>query len=307
MLFANSVITDAFFCGFANHLSDGIRIVDSARSTLFWNKAAENLTGYTAAEMLNLPCYQQPLRHKLTDGTTACRDHCPLSAALAGGLEQEQTLILNHRDGHLLPIRSRVLPLRSPFGEINGAIEIFTPDYKVEQEEKLQLLSNLAFKDPVTQLVNRQYAELKIKQLLLEMQTTRLPFTLMLIRMTNLTAVNQQFGPALGDKSLLLIGRSLSKIVGPQEIVGRWQSASFLALLNNTRKGFLLLYANKVKALLENLSVPAGTEPPIPLRISVAATVAAESDSLDSLLRRAENAITRSELEPSGIFLDLVE
>ena len=46
-----------------NSLYDGVYVVDTQRIILFWNKAAEQMTGYSAAEVLGKSCKDDILNH----------------------------------------------------------------------------------------------------------------------------------------------------------------------------------------------------------------------------------------------------
>ncbi|MBP7249977.1 MAG: PAS domain S-box protein, partial [Selenomonas sp.] len=46
-----------------SEVSDGVYIVDSHRKILFWNKAAERITGYSAEEIMGEHCSETGLHH----------------------------------------------------------------------------------------------------------------------------------------------------------------------------------------------------------------------------------------------------
>lgn len=45
-----------------DNLHDGVYFVDSSRQILYWNQAAERISGYTAAEVLGRPCFDNVLK-----------------------------------------------------------------------------------------------------------------------------------------------------------------------------------------------------------------------------------------------------
>ena len=59
-------------------LFEGAYMVDKDRTILFWNKAAENLTGYRASEVVGKHCDDNLLMHVNEKGENLCKEFCPL-------------------------------------------------------------------------------------------------------------------------------------------------------------------------------------------------------------------------------------
>ena len=51
-----------------DHLYDGLYFVDPQRKITFWNRTAEQITGYTAEEVIGSHCYDNILNHVDADG-----------------------------------------------------------------------------------------------------------------------------------------------------------------------------------------------------------------------------------------------
>lgn len=93
-----------------------------------WNRGAETITGYRASDVLGVRCFDNLLRHVDDEGTSLCFCGCPLSAALQDGCPRSTEVFLHHRDGHRVPVRVRVAPIRDEAGAIVGALEVFTDE-----------------------------------------------------------------------------------------------------------------------------------------------------------------------------------
>ena len=93
-------------------LYDGVYFVDAERSITYWNKGAERLTGYTAAEALGKHCYDNFLMHVNANGCALCFGGCPLAATLVDGNPREDEIFLRHKRGHRVPTSVRVSPVR---------------------------------------------------------------------------------------------------------------------------------------------------------------------------------------------------
>ena len=73
---------DEFYKTLLDNLSEGVYFVDRDRRISYWNKAAEALTGRTAAEVLGFRCSDNILVHTDDAGTQLCLTGCPLNATM---------------------------------------------------------------------------------------------------------------------------------------------------------------------------------------------------------------------------------
>ena len=68
-----------------DNLYDGLYFVDRDRIIQYWNKAAERISGYTAAEVVGTSCSDNILTHVDSDGNNLCRGTCPLAMTIVDG------------------------------------------------------------------------------------------------------------------------------------------------------------------------------------------------------------------------------
>lgn len=61
---------------------DGLYITDLERKIIFWNKAAEKITGFTAQEVVGKHCSDNILVHIDDAGNKLCLGVCPLTKAI---------------------------------------------------------------------------------------------------------------------------------------------------------------------------------------------------------------------------------
>src|SRR5579864_8547580 len=90
-----------------DQLEAGIYIVDQDRRILYWNAAAERISGYLAHEVSQNFCHGDLLLHCDSDGTVLCGKGCPLSLVMQDGKPRECTIFLRHRYGHRVPVQVR--------------------------------------------------------------------------------------------------------------------------------------------------------------------------------------------------------
>jgi phosphoserine phosphatase RsbU/P len=111
-----------------NSLADGAYITDLERRIVFWNRAAERITGWSAAEVIGRSCYDNILVHLDKDGHSLCgHEHCPLHRSIITGQASTEPLLLfaQHRSGSRTPVEATVAPIRNHAGKVIGGIEMF--------------------------------------------------------------------------------------------------------------------------------------------------------------------------------------
>ena len=62
------------------HAADGVFALDQAQRVVFWNAAAERITGYRADEVLGRPCHEI-FGSEQRPGCHQCQAHCPVMQA----------------------------------------------------------------------------------------------------------------------------------------------------------------------------------------------------------------------------------
>lgn len=162
-----------------NNLYDGVYIVDKNRKILFWNKAAEDLTGYSHLDAIGSHCFDNILNHIDGHGNNLCLNSCPLVAAIQDDEVKEADVFLHHKDGYRVPICVKTFPYKDSKGVILGSIAIFSENSERKQIlEKIKNLKKLAMLDELTQIPNRRYTENVIKMKLNEFLLNKVSFGL---------------------------------------------------------------------------------------------------------------------------------
>ena len=72
-----------------NSLHDGLYFTDTDRRIIYWNAAAERITGYASPEVLGKKCSDNILVHIDAEGTNLCKNLCPLAKTIEDGAHRE--------------------------------------------------------------------------------------------------------------------------------------------------------------------------------------------------------------------------
>ena len=111
-----------------NSLPDGVYITDRDRKILFWNRAAERITGWEKAEVVNRTCFDNVLVHVDKDGHPLCgHEQCPLHRSIVTNQPSTEAVLVfaQAKSGGRTPVEVSVAPICNRAGEVVGGIEMF--------------------------------------------------------------------------------------------------------------------------------------------------------------------------------------
>jgi len=199
-----------FYRGLLDQLSDGVYFVDRERRITYWNRGAERLTGYRAEEVVGRTCADSILVHLDDDGNQLCAcDKCPAFAAMCSEQMVEKRVHALHKDGHRVPLRTRVGPLRDREGRLVGAVEVFSDDSKfVAAEDEIRALQQAALLDPLTGIGNRAFARKQIQDRLSELERYGWSFGVLFADIDHFKRINDEFGHDTGDEVIRLLAKT---------------------------------------------------------------------------------------------------
>jgi len=291
VLAAISDLGRGFYRELLDRLDEGVYFVDRDRRLLFWNKAAEELTGFAGSELVGRGCPDNILCHADVRGRGRCNDGCPLEQAMASGKSDQIDAFLHHKNGHRMPVRVKVTPILDAQGRAVGAMEVFNDrTARIEQAERIKELERLALVDELTRLPNRRHFDEQLGHRLAEWQRHGRPFGVLMMDVDLFKQVNDECGHLLGDAILKLVARTLHANCRSFDIVARWGGEEFSAIISDVDAQQLVLVAEKFRAMVaaSDLRLPGQA---LGLTISVGAAAAKADDTAQTLLKRADGAL----------------
>ena len=291
VLAAISDMGRGFYRELLDRLDDGVYFVDRDRRLLFWNKAAEELTGFAGSELVGRGCPDNILCHADVNGRVLCTDSCPLEQAMATGKPDQTDLFLHHKNGHRVPVRVKVTPILDTQGRAVGAMQVFNDrTARIEQAERIKELERLALVDEMTRLPNRRHFNDHLSHRLAEWQRHHRPFGVLMMDVDLFKQVNDECGHLLGDAILKLVARTLHANCRSFDIVARWGGEEFGAIISNVDAQQTVLVAEKFRAMVaaSDLRLPGHL---VGVTISVGAAAVQADDTAQTLLKRADQAL----------------
>ncbi|PLX15478.1 MAG: hypothetical protein C0599_16710 [Salinivirgaceae bacterium] len=158
--YLEKIIQDEQLVEILNTIFDGIYITNLGREIVFWNKGAEEITGYKAKEVMHKRCSANILNHIDENGKLLCQAECPLTNCIKKDIIVKEKVYPKHKNDHRFPVFTHVAPLKNENGKIVGAIEVFRDitkeeDYKILQEKFNTFVKRFISKNTYDEIVSQ--------------------------------------------------------------------------------------------------------------------------------------------------------
>lgn len=276
------------------NLHDGLYFVDRDRIIRYWNKAAEQISGFTANEVIGTSCSDNILTHVDSEGNNLCTGMCPLALTIADGNPRETEVYMHHKDGHRIPVSVRISTLTGRDGDIVGGIEVFSDiSNRAANELRVKELEKLALLDSLTLLANRNYIENEIQIRFEEKRRYAMPFGILFMDIDHFKKFNDTYGHDVGDDVLKFVAKTFVASARPFDLYGRWGGEEFVGIIRKIHTPGLKRLGNRLRLLVENSYIIHDNEK-LHVTISIGATVANDNDTMDSLMKRADTLMYKS-------------
>ncbi len=285
------LLDSEFHKAIVDNLADGVYYVDRERTITYWNRGAERISGYTAADVVGHPCFSNILAHVDAEGRSLCFDLCPLAATIGDGETREATIWLRHRDGFRRPVRVRTAPIHDADGDIVGGVEVFSDATAVlEAEEDARRARRDALTDELTGLPNRRHFEAALAGRLENLQRYGWQFGLLVADVDMFKRVNDDHGHAVGDAVLASVAQTLAGGVRGGDTVARWGGEEFAVLMEASDRRKLAELAERLRFLV-GASEVRRQDVALTVQVSVGGALARVDDTAETLFERADAAL----------------
>lgn len=283
-----------FFRAMIDNLYDGAYFVDRNRRIIYWNKSAEELTGYSRDDVVGRTCDDDIMAHVNEDGKLLCKSNCPIEETLEDGQLREAEVFLRHKEGHRVPVSIRVAPVLDRAGKITGAVQVFSDNSSaVAIQARVAELEKMATLDLLTGLPSRRCLEQELTSRVDELARFGRTFGVISASIDRMDEINETFGRDIGDDVLRMVGNTLLYNCRPFDVIGRWNGSEFLGTVVGIEREELLCVAERLRGLVAKSVMPwEGKE--VSVTVSVGAVMAEWGDTVDVLVHRAEQMMNRS-------------
>ena len=283
-----------FYKQILDNIKDGVYFVDPERRILYWNKGAEQITGFPAEKVVGSFCYDNILNHVTENGTQLCFGGCPLHATIQDGKPRQAEVFLHHADGHRLPVLVRTSPMHDRSGEITGAVEIFSNNVPtVVMRRRVDRLEKAVMQDFLTGIGNRRSMEMHLKSALENCRGNQGQCGLLLMDIDLFKEVNDTYGHKIGDQVLVMVAQTLKQNIRADDALARWGGEEFILLLLDIEESDLFATAEKLRCLVEQSHLRLKGKD-IGVTVSIGATAIGSEDTINSVIERADRNMYHS-------------
>ncbi|MCX7811740.1 MAG: diguanylate cyclase [Leptospiraceae bacterium] len=203
-------------------------------------------------------------------------------------LEEEKRKVMiydiNLKQNRIFYVRSKPF-LMDPKKRIVSFYDITLEE---QQKEELKKLATIDF---LTGIYNRHHFH-TLLEFQLEKQIrypTSNPFAIMILDLDHFKKINDKHGHLVGDEVLKEFAAIVKNNIRKSDFFARWGGEEFIILVPETTKEHVLIFAEKIRALVENHFK---NHPNLPkLTVSIGISLYTTGDNITTLLERADQAL----------------
>lgn len=276
----------------------GVYFVDKSRRITFWNKGAEEISGFSKEEVVGKFCHDDILSHVDEKGNKVCVIGCPLRYTVEDGKPRETVVYLHHKEGYRVRIKVKSFPLYQD-NILVGAGEVFEKLIRNDKDKELnelctdfscsiEELKMLALYDKLTELPNRRYLESILESRFREFEKLHLTFGILFIDIDNFRNFNNTYGHNIGDKVLRVAANTFLSAIRKTDFVGRWGGEEFIGIFPMVSRLELEAIAEKIRVLIENSVIRENNGSRYSITVSIGGTIINDNDDIETIIKRAD-------------------
>lgn len=284
-----------------DEIDEGVCFVGRGDRVLFWNRAAEEISGYTGGEMVGRDFSSQMLHEWRRHGCERCAQGCPARAIARGRTLRRSNLFLRHKEGYAVAVRMRRSPLLDARGRVVGEVRLFRAACDgLACVDRLARLQEPALVDRLTGFGSRRFAEGSLVEALARKEREGQSFAVLLADLDGLADVNWIRGQSAGDAALRVSSSSLAAALRRFDLLARWGDSAFAAIVEGLEPSALTCLAHRLSELVawSRVCDEAGQ---FSVTLSVGGCHASSGDTVDQLMRRAEANLRQAKTEGRGL------
>jgi len=215
-----------------NSISDAVLCTDISGNVDYLNAAAENITGWSAAQAIGQPIADI---FRIVDSTT----RLPIRNTVELVLQKDEPMglpnntLLIRQDGSEAAIEDSTSPIHDLSGNLAGAVVVF---HDVSESKAMSVkMAHLAHHDFLTNLPNRVLLNDRITRAIASAKRNRTKLAVLFLDLDNFKHINDSLGHATGDMLLKSVTNRLTDCVRDSDTVSRQGGDEFVILLAESK------------------------------------------------------------------------
>lgn len=261
---------------------EGLALLDLEERVVFWNRAAETMTGYCGADLLGrrIPEALEPL--------TLGRDYEMHPEPRNGPQPGRGSLVhAQHKRGHDVAAIARRVILRDELGKRIGTVMAFHPGEQIAALPHGETSEGAEVRQSQAELEDRLANEYEM------FVREGVPLGVLWIAVDQAGELRKTHGARACETMLENVERTLANGLRMGEEVGRWGDDEFLILSHERSPEVLACHAQVLAGLARTAEFRWWGDR-VSLTVSVGAAAAEAGETLEQLLERAQAAMIAS-------------
>ncbi len=239
-------------------LADAAIYLDRQGKILYWNRAAEQISG-RAAESVQF-CLWTPKLLGLHDlnGIPIANEACPLQQALQSNAKHEVDLIAVHPNGKKNAVALTAIPVFADKGVFIGFIlQIRDDSRQTDLEQRVRKLHQAATQDPLTKVANRAELNRRLEEFIADHPTHGTVGSVIMCDIDYFKRINDTYSHQAGDEALITFAKTLRDASRQDDLVARYGGEEFVILCDSCDINAAHAQAEKIRKVVESTPVPA--------------------------------------------------
>ena len=277
-------------------LPNPVYVVDAERRIVFWNRAAESLTGYARSEVIARRCPDTPLKHCDENFVNLCENECPLSGTIQDGKPREAKVFLHRRDGQRQAVRVRCAALRDSSGTIVGAVESFEESQRQEVAKPGGASRSRTIRrriDVRTGLPDHDSVLGFLETCVDDFAQHPAPVCVLCVAIDEFTAFRKARGQQATSRILQALAEMISGNLNKNDMVGYFAENRFVAVLPDCPVTNLSSIGARLRLAAQTASISWWGDQ-LSVSISAGGTALKAEDSGETVIARAERVLQKA-------------
>ena len=261
---------------------DGIALLDGDGAVVFWNRAAEAITGYAGVEVLGRP---------FPDRLEPLLENAALEEDLPCGPQPSHGLLVHarHKLGHSFDAIARRVLLCDGLGERIGTEVVFHHAASLEALPHGEMPEGERLEESQAEFEERLQEEFE------DSEQGGAPFGVLWINVDQAHELHKTHGAAACQAMLVKVRHALAQGMRPADEIGRWGADEFLIVSHERTAGMLAAHGQMLAGLARTADFRWwGDRISITVSIGAAQRHNGTAETLAGLLERARQTMETS-------------